>query len=152
MLTLLDNVAVVHRQDPVRLTDAGQAVGKALRGFRGTIPEEWQFVLKEVEQLIADLPPDGDKRLYALWKRMGIRRASRAQPRSPLEQLREMMLRLSERWEEYCTFQHDGQVPWTNNGTEQTIGRMKMRARTVRGYKTWKAMLSGLLLAGANWI
>ena len=30
----------------------------------------------------------------------------------------------------------DRTIRWTNNGTEQVIGRMKMRARTVRGYKT----------------
>jgi len=31
-------------------------------------------------------------------------------------------------------------VPWTNNPTEQVIGRMKMRARTVRGYKNCEGM------------
>jgi len=127
-------------------------VGKALREFRETIPEEWQFVLEEVQQLIDDLPPDGGKRLYSLWKRMGIKRENRAQPRSEPEQLREMLLRLSERWEEYCTFQHDGEIPWTNNATEQAIGRMKMRARTVRGYKNWLGMQAGLLLTGTNLI
>jgi site-specific recombinase XerD len=41
-------------------------------------------------------------------------------------------------------------VPWTNNPTEQVIGRMKMRARTVRGYKTWAGMASGLMTAGVG--
>ncbi len=62
-----------------------------------------------------------------------------------------MVLRLSERWQEYCTFQHENDVPWTNNATEQAIGRMKMRSRTVRGYKTWTGMQTGMLLAGTNW-
>ncbi len=126
-------------------------VGRALREFRETIPDEWQFVLKEIQELIDILPPDGDKQLYALWKRMGIRRSSHSGSLSALEQLRDLVLRLSERWEEYCTFQHEGEVPWTNNVTEQAIGRMKMRARTVRGYKTWAGMQTGLLLAGTNW-
>jgi hypothetical protein len=31
---------------------------------------------------------------------------------------------------------------------EQAIGCMKMRARTVRGYKSWQGMWAGLLLSG----
>jgi LmbE family N-acetylglucosaminyl deacetylase len=41
-------------------------------------------------------------------------------------------------------------VPWTNNATEAAIGRMKMRARTVRGYKSWQGMQTGLLLAASS--
>ncbi len=126
-------------------------VGKALRDFRETIPDEWRFVLEEIQELIDLLPPDGDRQLYALWKRMAIRRSHSSGPLSALEQLRDLVLRLSERWEEYCTFQHEKDIPWTNNATEQAIGRMKMRARTVRGYKTWAGMQTGLLLSGTNW-
>jgi transposase-like protein len=126
-------------------------VGKVLRDFRETIPNEWQFVLEEIQELIDLLPPDGDRQLYALWKRITVRRTSRSGALSALEQLRDLVLRLSERWEEYCTFQHEQDIPWTNNATEQAIGRMKMRARTVRGYKTWAGMQTGLLLAGTKW-
>lgn len=41
-------------------------------------------------------------------------------------------------------------VPWTNNNTEQAIRRMKMRARTVRGYKSWQGMHAALLLSGSG--
>lgn len=127
-------------------------VGKVLCRLRETIPKVWQWVLAEVEKLIADLPLDGDKRLYALWKQVAIRRAGGARPLSAVEQLRDLLLRLSERWQDYCTFQREPEVPWTNNLTEQAIGRMKMRARTVRGYKSWEGMQTGLLLAGAKFI
>jgi hypothetical protein len=66
-----------------------------------------------------------------------------------MEQLRDLLLRLSRDWHSYCTFQSEPEVPWTNNATERAIGRMKMRARTVRGYKSWQGMQSGLLLAGS---
>jgi len=33
---------------------------------------------------------------------------------------------------------------------EQAIGRMKMRARTVRGYKSWRGMQAGLWLSGTG--
>jgi hypothetical protein len=56
-----------------------------------------------------------------------------------LEQLRALLLRLSEHWQSYCLFQTEPAVPWPYNATEQAIGRMKMRARTVRGYKSWPA-------------
>jgi hypothetical protein len=64
--------------------------------------------------------------------------------------LRDLLIRLSEAWENYCTFYSDAEIPWTNNGTEQVIGRMKMRARTVQGYKSWPGMQTGLMLAGTK--
>ena len=122
-------------------------VSKALRELQETVPKEWLWVLDEIHNLIDLLPPDGSQSLYALWKQLPGRRSKPDQPRSPMEQLRDLLLRLSHDWHKYCTFQSEPQVPWTNNATEQAIGRMKMRARTVRGYKSWQGMHSGLLLA-----
>jgi hypothetical protein len=67
-----------------------------------------------------------------------------------MEQLSDLLLRLSEDWSRYCTFQSEPLVPWTNNATERSIGTMKMRARTVRGYKSWPGMHSGLLLPASD--
>jgi transposase-like protein len=124
-------------------------VGKALQNLQETIPKEWLWVLEEIHQLIDVLPPDGSRSLYALWKQLPGRRSLPHQSRSPLEQLRDLVLRLSQDWSTYSTFQSEPAVPWTNNPTEQAIGRMKMRARTVRGYKSWSGMEAGLLLAGS---
>lgn len=125
-------------------------VGKALRELQETVPKEWLWVLEEIQVLIDILPPDGSKTLYALWKQLPGRRSKREQPRSALEQLRDLLLRLSQDWHNYCTFQSQPEVPWTNNTTERAIGKMKMRARTVRGYKSWSGMHSGLLLPATN--
>jgi len=122
-------------------------VGKTLKELQETVPKEWLWVLDEIRQLLEVLPPEGSKRLYALWKQLPGRRSKPDQPRTPLEQLRDLLLRLSEHWHNYCTFQSEPAVPWTNNATERAIGHMKMRARTVRGYKSWQGMESGLLLA-----
>jgi transposase-like protein len=124
-------------------------VGKTLKELQETIPKEWRWMLDETRQLLDVLPPEGSKRLYALWKQLPGRRSKPDQPRTPLEQLRDLLLRLSEHWHNYCTFQSEPAVPWTNNATERAIGRMKMRARTVRGYKSWSGMEAGLLLAGS---
>jgi transposase-like protein len=124
-------------------------VGRTLKELQETVPKEWLWVVEEIHQLMDGLPPDGSKRLYALWKQLPGRSSKRAQARTPLEQLRDLLLRLSEHWHSYCTFQSEPEIPWTNNATERAIGRMKMRARTVRGYKSWPGMESGLLLAGS---
>jgi hypothetical protein len=62
--------------------------------------------------------------------------------------LRHLLLRLGDHWPSCCTFQSEPLIPWTNNSTERAIGCMNMRARTVRGYKSWQGMQAGLLLAG----
>lgn len=122
-------------------------VGKALRELQETVPKEWLWILDEIHALLDSLPPEGSQTLYALWKKLPGRRSKPEQTRSALEQLRNLLLRLSQDWQNYCTFQSEPQVPWTNNATERSIGKMKMRARTVRGYKSWPGMPSGLLLA-----
>jgi transposase-like protein len=125
-------------------------VGRTLRELEHTVPKEWGWVLEEVRQLL-DVPPfEGSKRLYELWKTLPGRTSKPDQPRTPLEQLRALLLHLSESWYSYCLFQSEPAVPWTNNATEQANGRMKMRARTVRGYKSWSGMQAGLLLAGTS--
>lgn len=124
-------------------------LGNTLRELRQTVSKEWQWILDEIDQLIEALPVQGDKRLYALWKQLKVRRAGRGKPLSALDQLRSLLLRLSQHWQSYCTFQYEPQVPWTNNATERAIGRMKMRARTVRGYKSWLGMHNGMLITGS---
>jgi len=125
-------------------------VGKVLKELRTSFPKDWHWVLGEVDELIETLPAEGDRRLYALWKRLSGRKSAPDRPRTPLEQLCDLLLRLSETWRSYILFDQDPEVPWTNNLTEQAIGRMKMRARTVRGYKTWQGMHTGMMLAGTG--
>ena len=77
-------------------------------------------------------------------------RSGQGQLLSPLDQLRLLLIRLSEHWPNYRVFDWQNDVPWTNNGTEQVIGRMKIRSRTVRGYKSKAGLLAGLLVAGSS--
>lgn len=125
-------------------------VGKAVKDLGNTLPKEWLWVLEEIKELIEELPPEGNKRLYFLWKQVKAPRGRHSDQYTPIDQLRDLLIRLSEAWPNYCTFYSDPDIPWTNNGTEQVIGRMKMRARTVRGYKSWPGMQTGLMLAGTK--
>jgi transposase-like protein len=125
-------------------------VGRTLKELGNSLPQEWLWILAEIKQLMEDLPPEGDKRLYALWKQVKAPGGRHTGQYTPLDQLRDLLIRLSETWPTFCAFYTDPAIPWTNNGTEQVIGRMKMRARTVRGYKTWPGMQTGLMLAGTS--
>lgn len=142
--TVLDKLDVEHQicQFHVR-----RWVGRTLKELRETVPEEWRQVIDEVKLILSELPPEGSKRLFELWKQIPERRVGQEGPRSPLEQLRNLLIRLSEHWPNYRIFTWQNDVPWTNNATEQVIGRMKVRSRTVRGYKSPNGMLAGLLVA-----
>jgi hypothetical protein len=124
-------------------------VGRALYELEPELKPQWKETLTEVKRLLAELPPDGDKQLVTLYKKIPENRAGRGgQALTPLDQLRLLLIRLSENWRRFRVFDWQPGVPWTNNLTEQAIGRMKMRARTVRGYKSISGMLNGLFLAG----
>jgi transposase-like protein len=125
-------------------------VNMELRSLRKTVPEEWQPIVDEAKEILAELPPEGSKRLFELWKQVQERRAGRDQPLSSVDRLRYLLLRLSEHWPNYRLFTWQADVPWTNNGTERVIGRMKMRSNTVRGYKSREGMLAGLMVAGSH--
>jgi transposase-like protein len=123
-------------------------VGRMVRELRGSLPPEWCWVLDEIKGLLAELPPEGSRRLFELWKQIPHRRTGQSGERSPLEQLRNLLIRLSENWGSYRVFDWQKDVPWTNNGTEQAIGRMQMRSRTVRGYKSWPGLKAAFQLCG----
>ncbi len=126
-------------------------VGRTVHELKEILPAEWVWMATEVRQLLQDLPIEGDKRLVALLRQLPPSQMGRADSQyTPLEQLRSLIVRLAENWARFRVFDWQSDVPWTNNLTERVIGKMKMRARTVRGYKTWPGMASGLMTAGVG--
>ena len=124
-------------------------VGKACWELAKELPEQWLWMLAEIKTIIADLPVNGGRQLLELYKQVPGN-LSRDRERTAVDRLRHLLIRLSESWERYTAFFHDPGIPWTNNRTEQAIGKMKMRARTVRGYKTTSGMLSGVLVSSTK--
>lgn len=122
-------------------------VGRTLKELQTTLPPPWQDVLDEVKQLLHELPIEGSRRLFELWKQIDEPRSARDKPRTPIDQLRDLLIRLSEHWEAYRIIDWQPEVPWTNNTTEQVIRRMKVCSRTVHGYKTRSGLLAGLMAA-----
>lgn len=125
-------------------------VGRALHDLKATLPPEWLPVVEETKTIVAELPLHGDRRLLELSRQTGTRQGRNGSEFTPLDQLHLILVRLAQDWARYRVFDWQPDVPWTNNLTEQAIGRMKMRARTVRGYKTWPGMASGLMAAGVG--
>lgn len=126
-------------------------VGRTVHELKETLPSEWVWMASEVHQLLQDLPTEGDKRLVSLSRQLPASQMGRAGSQyAPLDQLRSLIVRLAENWAHFRVFDWQPEVPWTNNPTEQVIGNMKMRARSVRGYKNWPGMKSGLMAAGVG--
>jgi len=120
-------------------------VGQALRKLEKELSQEWIPVLSTIQQMVDELPASGSKVLYDLWKEMPGRTTA------PVEKLRDLLLRLSRDWQEYIEFYSDPGIPWTNNRTEQIIGRLKNRAKRVRGYKTIDGLLAGSQVVSQFW-
>jgi hypothetical protein len=111
-------------------------VGRTLKELQNTLSKEWLWGIEGITEVMEELPKEGNKRLSALWKQVRVSRERRKDQQTPDCRLRDLLIRLSENWPSFCAFYADPAIPWTNNGTEQVIGRKKLRARTVRGYKT----------------
>ena len=79
-------------------------VGRTLHELRETVPKECQWVLDEIKGLLTELSPEGSRRLFELWKLVPERRNGQSQPLSPLNQLLDLLIHLSEHWPTYRVF------------------------------------------------
>lgn len=119
--------------------------GRALSRLREKVPAGWQGVVEEAWGLVRARPPDGGKRLFALYRQVvqggGNRKAG------PLWELAQVLLRLWEGWGRYTLDRRLGGVPATNNRVEQAIERFRRRVRGMRGVKTWAGVEAAMLLS-----
>ena len=111
-------------------------VERVLRELQGELQVEWRWVAERLRDLVKELPAAGQAELYALYKQLPVERKVRGARASPMNRLRQLVLRLSEHWTRYRLYQERSDVPRTNNRTEQAIGRWRTRSRSVRGFKS----------------
>lgn len=98
------------------------------------LPEEWLWMIDKIKQILGELPPDGGQQLLGLSKQLpGHLKCGRE--RTALDELHFLLIRLNEKWARYTAFSNDLGIPWTHNRTEQAIGGMETRTKTVRGSK-----------------
>lgn len=109
----------------------------------------WHDTMTEARSVVAQLAPDGGQRLHELWTAMREVRYPSEGDWPPEVRLRHLLGRVSDHWHDYQRWREDPTIPKTNNRTEQAIGRLKVRSRTVRGYKREAGMLAGVVLAAA---
>jgi transposase-like protein/DNA-directed RNA polymerase subunit RPC12/RpoP len=120
-------------------------VGRALTELRPQLPA-WETVISEVWHLARTLPPDGAQRLLHVWAQLPAEGAAFRQ-KTALDRLRQIIWHLHHGWQTYRLTLERGDVPRTNNGTEQAIGRFKSRSRQVRGHKARSGVERTLLLS-----
>lgn len=124
-------------------------VRRLLNSLQKQLDDEWDELLDEVRQLLKDLPPDGGRRLFELYRQVDAPPRVRDQPMHPLARLQKLLLRLSDNWRSYRLFLEQEDVPATNNATERAIGRWRIRSRSVRGFKTWDGLANAFALCNS---
>ncbi len=98
-------------------------VGLALHELDKNLPEEWHWMLTEVRQIITELATEGDEPDCLIPQ---IATQSDGASRCRIlcfGQVTVCDYRLAENWARFRVFDWHTDVPWTNNPTEQVIGR-----------------------------
>jgi len=125
-------------------------VGRTLRGLRKKLGKDKMPLLDQVGQIVADMPADGDRQLFDLWRQTPARAPKAGKQATALYQLRRLLIRLSENWHRYRLYAERSDVPTTNNGTERAIGKLKVRSSSVRGYKSDAGIQAAFQLCGGK--
>ncbi len=123
-------------------------VGRRLHELETGLGPEYRPVLQRVRAILDRGEADGDRQLLELWQSLRAVPHPRDGPRSAEVRLWRLLGWLSERWSSYRLCARRSDVPATNNRSEQAIGRIKVRSRTVRGYKSETGLLNASALAG----
>jgi transposase-like protein len=139
---VVEELGVYHQ---VCLWHLWRWVGRALHTLAAQLPA-WGTVIDEVWQLVRTLPADGAHHLLQLWAQLPAEGAAFRQ-KTALDRLRQVIWHLHHGWQTYRLALEQADVPATNNGTEQAIGRFKQRSRSVRGFKAWCGVEAALLLS-----
>jgi transposase-like protein len=122
-------------------------VGRTGRELRPPLPSEWEPILDQVSELVRALPEDGAIQLLQLWQQLPREGRAHRKDHTAVDKLRRLVWRLHHNWADYRLGLTQPDVPLTNNGTEQAIGRFKVRSRSVRGFKAWSGVDATMLLA-----
>lgn len=112
------------------LFHAHRALGRALAKLSAQEREQWREPVELLQQSLRGLPPQPPPELFRLQA-------------LPLPgPLRGAVVYLLDLWHRLTLYQRLPGLPRTNNVTERAIGRSKLRARTIRGFKSLPGALN----------
>jgi hypothetical protein len=121
-------------------------VGRTVRELQPQLAEQWHPMRDQVVELVRTLPEEGATQLLQLWQHLPREGGAHRKDHTPLDTLRRLVCRLHHSWTDDRLGLTQRDIPLTNNGTEQAIGRFKVRSRTVRGFKAWSGVEATMLL------
>jgi transposase-like protein len=143
------------------LAHVRKAVSKRVRAIGEHAEREWDDPaalgqlaadLAQIRTLVADVPPDGATDLATLHRRYQAFAAPQAgEPATAGYRMRLFTLDLWEQWPKLRRYQVRPELGMdgTNNASERAIGKSKVRAKTVRGYKSLDGLQNGIALTQA---
>ncbi len=129
---VVERLGVEHQ---VCIAHVRKNVVNRLRGIDG-----WDWYKARIWCLMTELPQGGGRELVAMERRV------RDEP-----ELRSLVVELCEKWRSLTCHRRVMGMPQTNNCTERTIGRSKVRYKTVRGYKSEDGMMNAMGLTQWVW-
>ncbi len=129
---VVEHLGVVHQ---VCIAHVRKWVWDRLREIGG-----WDWYKSRIWLLMTELHRGGGRELLDMEHRV------RRHPK-----LHRLVVELCDKWRSLTCHQRVRGIPQTNNCTERTIGRSKVRYRTVRGYKSEKGIMNGLGLTQWVW-
>lgn len=124
-------------------------VGRAIGNLRAHLDPTWYPLLNELVRLIRMLPADGGSRLLALWQQLP-KAGAVTHAHTALDTRCQLIAWLHRDWLHYRPTVQHRDVPSTNNGTEQAIGRFKVRSPSMRGITTWGGAETSMVLTSGS--
>ncbi len=82
-----------------------------LRNLRETVPKELLWVVEHTKTILDELPVDGDRQLVDHATQVNVPRQGRDRAWAPVDQLRWLLIRLSENLQRYRVFDWQPEVP-----------------------------------------
>jgi transposase-like protein len=145
------------------LAHVRKAVTKRVRAIGEQAQREWEWDdpaalaqlatdLAQIRTLVRELPPTGAEELGELQRRyQGSPQPGAGEQATAGYRMRLLTLELWEHWPKLRLFQTRPELglDGTNNATERAIGKSKVRAKTVRGYKSLDGLQNGIALTQA---
>jgi hypothetical protein len=105
----------------------------SLKECETTLGKALQETIDEIHRLIHSQPENSPHLLHLLWKHIVILTSPHTPEFDDMVQMRILVSKMAEIWQQYTLFLTESGVPTTNNATERAIARWRTHNKTARG-------------------